>query len=115
MKVIIAGSRTIRDYRTVVDAIEESGFKVTEVVSGGAKGVDALGEAYADHNGIRIVLFEADWEKYGLAAGPKRNLAMAKYADALVAVWDGKSKGTENMIARAYQQGLHVYVKRVHE
>ena len=43
MKVIIAGSRNFTDYKVLQDAIKNSGFKITEVVSGGAKGVDSLG------------------------------------------------------------------------
>lgn len=96
-------------------AIHESGFgpKVKEVVSGGAQGVDASGEAIAELHGIPVKVFRADWKKHGKAAGPIRNAEMASYADALVAVWDGKSRGTGNMIDTMQTLGKPVYVKMV--
>ena len=110
MKVIIAGSRGITDYDTVWRAIKDSGFEITEVVSGGANGVDKLGEKYAVRNDIPIKVFLADWEKKKAAAGIIRNAEMAKYADALIAVWDGVSHGTKNMIETAKKKGLKVFV-----
>jgi len=111
MRTIIAGSRDFHDYQTVVDAIEESRFTITTVISGGAKGVDALGERYAEEMNINLKIFRADWEKNGRAAGPIRNRKMAENADALIAVWDGQSRGTKNMIETATKLGLMVYVK----
>jgi len=75
-----------------------SGFEPTEIISGGAPGIDRLGELYAGANRIPCKVFSADWVAYGRAAGPRRNLEMAKYGDALLAIWDGKSPGTRNMI-----------------
>jgi hypothetical protein len=112
MKTIIAGGRTITDYQLVNDAIQESGFDIGEIVSGGAAGVDTLGEQYALENDISVKRFPADWDRHGRAAGPIRNVQMTEYADALIAVWDGKSKGTKHMIGTATKQGLQVYVKR---
>lgn len=97
MKVIIAGSRTITDLAIVKKAVKDSGFEITEVVCGQAKGVDTLGFQYAFDNNIPIKTFPADWETHGKAAGPIRNMQMAKYADALILVWDGKSRGSDNM------------------
>ena len=99
MKVIIAGSREGFVARNVFEAIEESGFTITEVVSGTARGVDKDGEYWAKLNSIPIKQFPADWENLGKSAGFLRNKQMAEYANALIAVWDGKSKGTENMIS----------------
>lgn len=114
MKVIIAGSRTIRNYYEVSQAIQDSGFKVTEVVSGGAAGVDLLGEEWARYNGyIPVRRFPADWTKHGKAAGPIRNGEMAAYADALIEIHDGESRGTADMIRQAEKAGLLVYVKTV--
>lgn len=110
MKTIIAGSRTFFDTPALLEAIRLSGFTITEVVSGTCKGVDKLGEAWAKANGIPIKEFKPDWDRHGLAAGPIRNREMAKYADALIALWDGKSKGTKNMIEEARERGLKVYV-----
>jgi len=110
MKVIIAGSREITSMHYVNLAIQESGFDITEVVSGGARGVDQLGERWAKEHGIPIKRFLPNWEKYGKKAGPLRNKLMSLYADALIAVYDGESKGTKNMIETANKRGLQVYV-----
>lgn len=98
MKVIIAGSRNIKDYKLVVDAIRASGYSITEVVSGCATGVDTLGEQWARANDIPIKEMPADWARHGNSAGPQRNRAMAEYADAAIVVWDGYSRGSRNMI-----------------
>jgi len=98
MKVVIAGSRNIDDYKLVVDTISKSGYSITEVVSGCAVGVDRLGEQWARANNIPIKEMPADWFNYGNSAGPQRNRAMAEYADAAVVIWDGQSRGSRNMI-----------------
>lgn len=98
MKVIIAGTRDIKDYKLVVDTIQKSGYNITEVVSGCATGVDWLGEQWARTNNIPVKEMPADWNRYGKSAGPYRNKAMAEYADAAIVIWDGKSRGTRNMI-----------------
>lgn len=118
MKTIIAGSRDINDYELVVAAIEQSGFTITEVVSGKARGVDTLGEAWAKIHNIPVKPFPAEWRPKGKldkAAGIKRNINMGNYADALIAVWDGKSRGTEHMIRIATVKGLKVFVLKVLE
>lgn len=98
MKVILAGSRTITELRLLLDAITKSGFEITEVVSGMAPGVDRVGVWWADRKGIPVKRFYPDWKHLGKVAGIIRNQEMAKYADALIAVWDGKSRGTKHMI-----------------
>lgn len=117
MKLIVAGTRTVRDPRVVERAIAEAlaswGLPlsaVEEIVSGGARGVDRLGEQFAARRGVRVRVFEADWQGRGIAAGPLRNAKMAEHADALVAVWDGASRGTADMIAKARARGLRVHV-----
>ena len=110
MKLIIAGSRRltiaapIKAFLTSTVAMFEE--PVTEVVSGGARGVDSIGEEWARENGIPVKRFPAEWNKHGKRAGPLRNVEMAKYADALIAVWDGESPGTKHMIAEAERRGL---------
>lgn len=113
MRVIIAGSRGITEYGIVALAVALSGFEVTEVVSGCARGVDLLGERWAALNGVPVAMFPADWNQLGKSAGHIRNLAMANYADALVAVWDGHSAGTKSMIKIAERDSRLVYVHRV--
>jgi len=111
MKTIIAGGRDITDYQLVLDAIKESQFPISTVVCGGAKGVDTLGERYATEMNLQLNMFIPDWDTHGRAAGPIRNRKMAENAEALIAVWDGKSRGTKNMIETARKLGLLVYVK----
>lgn len=113
MKTIIAGSRGIEDIEEVRQAIRDSGIQITKVVSGRARGVDTLGEQWAQENGVPIRKFPADWNRYGKAAGGIRNSEMAQYADALVAIWDGKSSGTRDMIAKARLLRLEYHVRRV--
>jgi hypothetical protein len=112
MRVIIAGSRGITDLATVSKAVSDSGFAVTQVVSGGARGVDKLGEIWAKNHDIPVKVYPAQWDKYGKSAGYKRNVIMADNADALVAVWDGVSRGTGHMINIARDKGLKVYVHK---
>ena len=69
MKVIIAGSRTISDYKLVVDAMQRCGFDITEVVCGTATGIDRLGEQWAIANSIPVKAMPADWDRHGRAAG----------------------------------------------
>lgn len=109
MKVIIAGSRSITNYELVKQAILNCPFKITEIVSGCAKGVDTLGEVVALELKIPVMKFPADWDKHGRAAGPIRNERMGDYADALIAVHNN-SKGTQHMIR--YMKRLK---KRVYE
>lgn len=94
------------DYDYLYDTIQESGFNITTVISGHAPGADTLGEIYADDNDIPVELHPADWNRYGKAAGHIRNAQMADVADAAVIMWDGKSKGTKNMIHEMKKRGL---------
>lgn len=115
MKTIIAGGREITDIELVRQAVKLSGFEITEVVSGKARGVDTLGEQYAEENSIPVRDFPARWDLLGKAAGFIRNKEMANYGEALIAVWDGDSAGTRNMIKNARSKGLKVFVYRTDE
>ena len=111
MKVIIAGSRDFDDYellRKYCDFYLQSQTDI-EIVSGTAKGADQLGEKYATEKGYQIKRFPADWSK-GKSAGYIRNEEMAKYADALIAFWNGMSKGTEHMINLANKYNLKIRI-----
>lgn len=109
--MIIAGSRTIKDYETVARVIEEVEWEkeITEVVCGMASGVDDLGRKWARSKGIPVLEMPADWNKHGRSAGPIRNEEMAKDADALILIWDGKSKGSADMLRQAKKHGLKIY------
>lgn len=118
MKTIIAGSRHIEDYNSLLEAINESGFEITHVVSGGADGVDTMAVRWAKENEIPWTVFPAQWNKYRALgrvkqAGHVRNAQMAENGEALICLWDGSSSGTKNMIENATRKGLPVYVKTV--
>lgn len=110
MKVIIAGSRKVEDYKLVVQAMERSGYEVTEVVCGMATGIDRLGEQWAIANSIPVKEMPANWAAHGRAAGPIRNRQLAEYADAAVIIWDGKSRGTRNMINEMIRKNKPYYI-----
>ncbi len=119
MRVIIAGSRHIIDLDVAYEAVRESGFEIEEVVCGCAKGADELGLIWGTNNDIPVKRMPAQW-KYGKSAGNQRNIEMARYAHehgkgGLIALWDGKSRGTAHMIKVARMQGLKVFVKIVKE
>ena len=118
MKVIIAGGRDIDDFNLVKEAVKESGFEITEVVSGKAPGADKLGERWAEESGIPVKEFPADWELHGKSAGPIRNVQMAKCTGsegALILVWNGQSRGSANMLKNAKAYGLKIFQKIVKE
>lgn len=115
MKVIIAGGRDVTNYAHVEAAAKESGFDITEVVSGCARGADTLGEQWATRNNVALKKFPADWDNQGKKAGHVRNCQMGDYADALIALWDGESRGTKHMIDYATKKGLKVFVYLVKE
>jgi hypothetical protein len=115
-RTIVAGSRWIdgRDaFAFLCRAIDELPWGISEVVSGGARGVDRMGEGYAHSRRwpIPVKRFPADWDRHGASAGFRRNLVMADYAQALLAIWDGESRGTAHMIKIAKEKGLQVVVK----
>ena len=111
-KVIIAGSRDITNYHAVCAAVAKSGFReiISEIVSGHARGVDQLGEKFAKEHKIPMRIFPADWDTYGKSAGHRRNREMGDYADILIALWDGKSRGTKGMIDYMYSLDKRVYI-----
>jgi len=115
MKTIIAGGRTITDPEVLLEALEACPWshRITEVVCGKAEGADTLGEDWANASGIPVKPFPADWKKHGKAAGPIRNGEMAVYADSLIALWDTRSTGTRDMIAKATLKKLKVFVYKV--
>ncbi len=115
MKTIIAGSRSITNYQILLKALKNYKLPITQIVSGHAQGVDSLGERYAEENNIPLAIFEADWDKFGKRAGYLRNTQMADYANALIALWDGESKGTKHMIDIATAKGLEIYIYDIND
>lgn len=119
IRIIIAGSRSFDNYDKLCKEVDEfismqmffAGLgayksKEVEIVSGGARGADKLGERYAKEHNLRLKIFPADWDKYGKRAGYIRNTEMAEYANCLIAFYDGKSKGTAHMIDLAPKYDL---------
>ena len=114
-RVIIAGGREFQDYALLKEKCEyylQNKLQSDNViiVSGHASGADSLGERFAQEHGLQIELHPADWAKHGRAAGPIRNEEMASVADALIAFWDGQSRGTKNMIDQAREKGLKIAI-----
>ena len=111
MRTIIAGSRGL-GYEEVEQAMEICGWKPTVVISGAAVGVDQAGERWARSQSIPVECYPANWNQYGKRAGYVRNKEMAEKAEALVAIWDGQSRGSRHMIDTATKRGLRIFVWR---
>jgi hypothetical protein len=105
MKLIVAGGREYNLCSEEYAAIRD--LKPTEIVSGGARGVDTCGETWAMEFGFPCKVFPAEWDKYGRGAGHIRNKEMAQYADA-VALFPG-GKGTDNMYREAFLAKIEIY------
>ena len=101
-KLIVAGSRSFNDYdllkRKLDHLLANKDLATVHIVSGTARGADQLGERYAKERGCQLERFPANWARYGKSAGFERNTRMANHADALMAFWDGESRGTTHMI-----------------
>ena len=110
MRTIIAGSRDCTNPEHIIKALNECDWTPTVVISGAARGADRLGKLWARANNIPCEKFPANWDRYGKSAGYRRNVEMAESAEALLALWDGKSKGTKHMINIANSKGLKVHV-----
>lgn len=108
MKIAVIGSRRI----IVRDLGRYLPEGVTEIVSGGAKGVDTSAREYAQANGLKLTEFLPEYQKYGRGAPLKRNLQIIDYADAVIAFWDGTSKGTKYVIdnCKKKHKNITVYI-----
>jgi hypothetical protein len=122
-RIIVAGTRTLNKQSYVEIAVAQAtqawilrdqdnwkDYTGPEIVSGGAQGVDWQAELYAKKHTLKFTEFPAKWDELGKAAGFARNIQMADYADALVAVWDGGSKGTFHMISQMVKRNKPVFV-----
>lgn len=114
-RVIIAGSRSFNDYALLREhclSVLQEKMKTHRViiVSGHARGADSLGERFANEFCLPFELHPAKWRLLGKAAGMVRNAEMAKCSDALIAFWDGESRGTRHMINFARKRGLAISV-----
>ena len=108
MKVAVVGSRLLN----VPDLQKYLPHQLTEIVSGGAAGVDRCAREYAQQNQIPLTEFLPQYDRYRRAAPIKRNEQLVAYADCVIAFWDGQSKGSLSSIQyalRAHKE-LHVYI-----
>ena len=125
IRLIIAGSRDFNDYELLKKEVDEFLFSeivcnhypdlteetaVIEIVSGGARGADRLGEKYAEKNNLPVKCFIPDWEKHKKSAGYIRNEEMAKYSNYCIIFNLRRSKGSVHManLAKKYNLGLKV-------
>jgi len=112
LKLIIAGSRDIwLKHDELFEIIDKFGilYEIDEIVSGCASGIDSSAIEFAVRYKIPLKRFEANWDKYGKLAGPRRNLEMATYADALLLIWDGRSRGSLNIRTRMKGMGKQIF------
>lgn len=112
MRTIIAGSRSITDTAEVFAAIDSCPWEVTTILCGCAKGPDTLALVWAGAD-TPVEFYPPDWEKLGKAAGIIRNREMLAKAEALIAIWDGSSHGTKDMIFIARKAGLPIHIHQV--
>lgn len=117
MRTIIAGSRSCKDIKELENALAKCKWRPSVVLSGKAEGADKLGEMWAKANKVPVEEYPADWDNKAQAedfvkelAGFKRNFEMALRAEALILIWDGKSKGAKDMLNTANKRGLKVFV-----
>jgi hypothetical protein len=116
--ILICGSRSVWIYDVLELAIKNSQWNIGAVVSGGAPGVDRMAERWARANNADLVVFHANWGRHKKSAGPIRNRKMVEYLMTLddigiIALWDGKSRGTAHTIKLAKKFNLPLYVELV--
>ena len=117
-RIVVAGCRDFDNYdvarRYIGHCISQirKNYEIV-FVSGGCRGADMLGERYARENGMAIERYEAEWDKYGKAAGPIRNKQMAQVCDYVICFWDGKSRGTRTMIEYSKKFKKRVKIKMI--
>lgn len=116
-KLIVAGGRDFNDYNRLHDRLVELSKTIYEdvgisIVSGAARGADALALDFASHYGVTYYEMPADWDTYGKRAGFMRNEEMGRFANGLLAFWDGQSKGTAHMIKFMQSLNKPVHIER---
>lgn len=109
MKLAIVGSRTIHSNNenfSIIDKILSGGvYTISEIVSGGAEGVDTIAEMYARAYNLKMTIFKPDWKKFGRQAGFLRNSEIVNHCDKLIAFQKNESRGTADSIRKAKLEG----------
>lgn len=117
IRIVIAGSRKFSNQATLDTEVDKfiDQYVDTEIqiISGGAKGADKMGEIYAKKRGYDLKIFPTKWDLFGKKAGYLRNEEMAKNADAVIAFWDGNSPGTKHIIRYAEKLGLDTHLVKI--
>ena len=110
MKIAVVGSRNL----VVNDLGKYLPNNVTEIVSGGARGIDTCAREYAIAKGLKLTEFLPEYSRYGRGAPLKRNLQIINYADSVLAFWNGQSRGTKFVIEHCKAQGkpIRIYLKK---
>ena len=108
MKIAIIGSRNL----TVENLEKYLPLGVTEIVSGGAKGIDTCAIDYAHQRGLKLTEFLPEYQKYGRGAPLRRNLEIITDADEVIAFWDGQSRGTKFVIEACQKRKIKISVYR---
>ena len=106
MKVAVIGSRGLQ----VNDLGKYLPENTTEIVSGGARGIDTCAANYAKQNNLKLTEFLPDYNTYGRGAPLIRNDEIIKYADIVLDFWDGKSRGTKYVIDKCKKLGKTVNI-----
>ncbi len=106
MKVAVIGSRELQ-VNHLEDYLPDH---VTEIVSGGARGIDTCAKSYALRHGLKLTEFLPEYAKYGRGAPLRRNITIIEHADLVLAFWDGKSRGTKFVIDNCKKRNIPVAV-----
>ena len=106
MRVAVIGSREL----TIKDLGQYLPPNTTEIISGGAKGIDTCASEYANSHGIKLTEFKPEYEKFGRSAPLKRNITIIEHADLVLAFWDGSSHGTKFVIDNCRRMGVKIKI-----
>lgn len=113
LRTIVAGSRDDVSRNDLEIALDGLHWEVSVLLCGCARGADTIGREWAEENKVPIELYPANWERFGRRAGYRRNEEMSERAEALIALWNGISKGTAHMIQISNKKGLPIRVLNV--
>lgn len=117
IKIAIGGCRDFNDreyiFKFLDQYIKELRYEEIIIISGHCCGVDAIAEEYAEIKKFKTMIFPAEWDKFGRAAGPARNKKMVEASDIVIAFWDEKSKGTKSLISLAKKMGKALEICKI--
>lgn len=110
LNLLIAGSRNFYNFSEansiVLKSLCRKNLSNIRIISGGARGADKFAELFAEQYNIELLIYKAEWDKYGRRAGMVRNLDLVKNADIAIIFWDKESSGTLNTISLIKEKGI---------